>query len=69
VEDSWNRNYYYDAPSDRSSWTSGDCSRRVLRGGGWYNEPGYLRSAIRILNTTSFRSNGFGFRVARTLDP
>ena len=33
VEDCWN-NSYRGAPSDGSPWISGDCSRRVLRGGG-----------------------------------
>ena len=46
VEDCWNESYQ-GAPSDGSAWTSGDCSRRVLRGGSWVNDPEYLRSADR----------------------
>ena len=34
VEDCWHESYE-GAPSDGSAWTSGDCSRRVLRGGSW----------------------------------
>jgi formylglycine-generating enzyme required for sulfatase activity len=67
VEDCWNDSYQ-GAPSDGSAWTSGDCSRRVLRGGSWFDEPVLLRSAIRFRNLTGLRVNGSGgFRVARTL--
>ena len=34
VEDCWNDSYE-GAPDDGSAWTSGDCGRRVLRGGSW----------------------------------
>ena len=34
VEDCWNDSYT-GAPADGSAWESGDCSRRVLRGGSW----------------------------------
>ena len=47
----------------------GICSRRVLRGGSWYLRPRDLRSALRYWNTTGFRLNYYGFRVARTLTP
>ena len=66
TEDCWNENYN-GSPSDGVAWTSGDCSQRVLRGGGWistYQE--YLRSAYRVSNTTSIQSYSNGFRVART---
>ena len=43
TEDCWNASYK-GAPADGSPWTSGDCSRRVVRGGSWANS-GYLRSA------------------------
>ncbi len=72
VEDCWHGDYA-GAPSDGSAWTSGgDCSRRgrrVLRGGSWFNSPGYLRSAIRIKNGAGDRDDDIGFRVARTLAP
>ena len=35
VEDCWNADYT-GAPSNGSAWESGDCTRRVLRGGSWY---------------------------------
>ena len=67
VEDCWNEDYT-GAPSNGSAWESGDCGRRVLRGGSWYYIPRYLRSAFRIRNSSGFRFNYAGFRIARTLD-
>jgi len=65
VEDCWHDNYS-GAPIDGSAWTSGgDCSKRVLRGGFWNNDPGSLRSAYR--DRATLRSNFYGFRIARTL--
>ena len=34
VQDCWNDNYE-GAPTDGTAWLSGDCDRRVLRGGSW----------------------------------
>ena len=68
VEDCWNGSYA-GAPSDGSAWRSGDCSRRVLRGGSWYFSPWGLRSAYRFRSSTGDRINFLGFRVARTLTP
>jgi formylglycine-generating enzyme required for sulfatase activity len=69
----WTEDCYHDnyagAPSDGSAWTTGDCSRRVLRGGSWSVEPGELRAAFRVSGTASFRSRNDGFRVGRTLTP
>ena len=66
VEDCWNYNYAR-APKDGGARLSGDCAQRVLRGGSWGDDPGYLRAAYRIGHTAS--SLGGGFRVARTLAP
>ena len=68
VEDCWNDSYD-GAPTDGSAWESGDCSRRVLRGGAWYSRPGNLRSADRDGNSAGVRDDDTGFRVARTLTP
>ncbi|MCI5139050.1 MAG: formylglycine-generating enzyme family protein, partial [Candidatus Electrothrix sp. AR1] len=38
---------------------------RVLRGGSWYNEARYCRSACRGRDEPDFRSDGIGFRCAR----
>jgi formylglycine-generating enzyme required for sulfatase activity len=66
VEDCWNDSYK-GAPDDGSAWTSGDCGRRVLRGGSWDSGPGFLRSAYRVRLGAGFRYFNAGFRVARTL--
>lgn len=68
VEDCWHDNYD-GAPSDGSAWISGDCSRRVLRGGSWSNGPRLLRAAIHYWNSADGRDNLDGMRVARTLTP
>ncbi len=68
VQDCWNESYS-GAPSDGSAWQSGDCSRRVLRGGSWGLRPWYLRSAYRARFSTDFLDSFNGFRVARTLSP
>jgi formylglycine-generating enzyme required for sulfatase activity len=54
-------------PDDGSAWTTGDCSRRVLRGGSWFSGPVGLRSANRIWFEPDVRGADIGFRVARTL--
>lgn len=66
--DCWNASYV-GKPPDGSMWESGDCGRRVLRGGSWFNAPWLLRSAARNRNTADSRYYDFGFRVARDLDP
>ena len=68
TEDCWHDNYNQ-APADGSAWTSGDCTRRVARGGSWDYDPEFLRSAQRNRLTTDFRVNYLGFRVGRTLLP
>lgn len=65
VEDCWNPDHA-GAPADASP-RGGDCSRRVLKGGAWYYEASYLRSAARQSYPRKTRLNVVGFRVARTL--
>jgi formylglycine-generating enzyme required for sulfatase activity len=66
VEDCWNESYA-GAPKDGVAWTTGDCGRRVLRGGSWRNLPQHLRSANRDRYRAGIRSSNTGFRVFRTL--
>ena len=42
------------------------CSRRVLRGGSWNNNPWSVRSANRNRYWTTLRDYGIGFRISRT---
>ncbi|MDP6342020.1 MAG: SUMF1/EgtB/PvdO family nonheme iron enzyme, partial [Alphaproteobacteria bacterium] len=57
VEDCWHGNYR-DAPTDGNAWTTGgECGRRVLRGGSWFNGPRYLRSAVRSRFRAEYRIN------------
>ncbi len=65
TRDCWNGSYM-GAPDDGRSWESSDCSRRVLRGGSWFYNPGYLRSAHRISNERGIRDIDSGFRLVRT---
>jgi formylglycine-generating enzyme required for sulfatase activity len=66
VEDCVHGNYT-GAPTDGSAWDSGDCSRRVLRGGSWLSGPWFLRSASRSGYTAVYRYRSNGFRLGRTL--
>lgn len=68
VEDVYNPTYT-GAPTDGSAWTSGDLSRRVLRGGSWVDDSGDLRSARRQGLAINNQVSDVGFRVARTLGP
>ena len=46
---------------------SGDCSRRILRGGTWGYPSEFLRSAYRFQFELDHRDNGLGFRVIRVI--
>lgn len=63
VEDCWNESYD-DAPSDGSAWLTGDCRRRVSRGGGWSDIPRLVRFANRDGKAAGLRMLTLGFRVA-----
>jgi formylglycine-generating enzyme required for sulfatase activity len=66
VEDCWHETFD-GAPADGSARLSGDCSLRVVRGGGWYDdEP---QSATRYRGVVGGGIIYCGFRVARTLTP
>ena len=66
TQDCWNDSYS-SAPTDGRSRESGDCTRRVLRGGSWNTNAWFLRSANRFHSTPVSRERYYGFRVARTL--
>ncbi|MFN0176642.1 MAG: SUMF1/EgtB/PvdO family nonheme iron enzyme [Saprospiraceae bacterium] len=64
-QDVWHESYK-DAPEDGSAWEQGgDNSRRVFRGGSWYNDPFSCRAAYRNRPSPGSRSIYIGFRLAR----
>jgi formylglycine-generating enzyme required for sulfatase activity len=68
VQDCWNSSYA-GAPSDGSAWLQGQCKRRVLRGGSWYDSARFIRSASRAGAVLQEREDQYGFRVAREIAP
>jgi formylglycine-generating enzyme required for sulfatase activity len=63
-EDDWHWNYT-GAPADGSAWVdSPRAGHRVFRGGCWLNDGSYCRSAYRRSDSTSYKTNGIGFRLA-----
>ena len=70
TNDCWNENYV-GAPKDGSTWNTGNCDKRVMRGGSWSNPPVFVRSAMRNSGAAGGEDYDYatyvGFRVARTL--
>jgi len=58
---------YVGAPVDGSAWLSGDCGRRVFRGGSWADDPQSLPIWSRTRDDTTGRSYSVGFRLAQDL--
>jgi formylglycine-generating enzyme required for sulfatase activity len=62
-EDDWHENYI-DAPTDGSAWNSQSGSNtKLLRGGSWYFNARYCRSALRARLSRDIRNYLYGFRV------
>jgi formylglycine-generating enzyme required for sulfatase activity len=66
TQDCWSPSYDA-APADGSPAVAGDCSRRVLRGGGWSYWPEDIRAAYRESAMADHRYFHVGLRVARDL--
>src|SRR5205085_3673934 len=70
VGDCWNESYI-GAPADGRAWTSGDCAKRVIRGGCWSNLPAFVRAAARSRGDAGGQDFDYsayaGFRLARDL--
>jgi hypothetical protein len=65
TEDWWHGDYN-GAPDDGRAWLEedgGKRDRRVVRGGCWFYNPDYARSAFRDWNTPDVRDGNLGFRV------
>ncbi|MFM2065667.1 MAG: hypothetical protein RLZZ584_576 [Pseudomonadota bacterium] len=65
TQDCWNASHA-GAPVDGRARTSGDCTRRIVRGGSWASPPSTIRSAARLSQPASYRAADLGFRLART---
>lgn len=62
-QDVWHSNYE-GAPTDGSAWMAdGNQDRRVVRGGGWDDNPRNCRSAYHFNINADDRDNDVGFRV------
>lgn len=66
TQDCWNDSYN-NAPSTAAAWQSGNCERRMLRGGSWFSDAAYLRASNRSDVAADYRNSDSGFRVARDL--
>jgi formylglycine-generating enzyme required for sulfatase activity len=65
VEDPWHSNYE-GAPIDGKVWAEAEAGAgRVLRGGSWYNDARYCRSACRSYSQPDYQYGLIGFRCAR----
>lgn len=58
---------YLNTPDDGSSVATGDCNKRVIRGGSWESEPGSYRSAARAARPMDDVATTLGFRLARDI--
>ena len=65
VQDCWHDNYA-GAPPEAAVWSGGDCSLRMLRGGGWNSPPAFARSAVRGSYAPYLNDNANGFRLVRS---
>jgi formylglycine-generating enzyme len=63
--DWYDEGYYKKSLRDNPKGASNG-SRRVYRGGSWFDEPRYLRASNRYGNTPGHRSSNLGFRLAMT---
>ncbi len=64
--DCWNDSHA-GHPGDSAPRQTGNCNRRVVKGGSWFNEPSLLRSAWRGSLGGDSRYRTVGFRVARAI--
>lgn len=58
-------NDYKNAPNDGSPWLNknDNRSRKIIRGGSWYDLPNNCRSANRFNGNTDYDDDNIGFRV------
>src|SRR5271155_111570 len=66
TEDCWTDNYQ-GAPADGSAQSAGDCTQHELRGGSWFTQPDFVRTAYRNRFDGKYRSTSIGFRLIREI--
>jgi formylglycine-generating enzyme required for sulfatase activity len=64
TSDCWNDNYL-GAPTDGSTWTTGDCDARPSRGGSYGNASHSAYAGIRAPRHVGYVGHSWGFRVVR----
>jgi len=52
-----------------ASWYNESLGQRVIRGGSWFNSPGYLRVSYRNWSDADVRNYLIGFRLAQDIEP
>ncbi|MEM7202964.1 MAG: SUMF1/EgtB/PvdO family nonheme iron enzyme, partial [Planctomycetota bacterium] len=67
-QDTWHDSYE-GAPADGSPWESDGSVLRVVRGGSWFFDAGWCRSAVRDRRRAGGRVDYVGFRPARASRP
>lgn len=65
VLDCWS-DTYRNAPNSGIANTAGDCDRRAIRGGSWFDGAEAIRATARRSAETGTRTSTRGFRIART---
>jgi formylglycine-generating enzyme required for sulfatase activity len=65
VHDWYDSDYYNASPERNPLGPEARATYRVLRGGSWFNNPGYLRASYRYRVDPSNRDYRFGFRCAQ----
>jgi formylglycine-generating enzyme required for sulfatase activity len=64
-QDWYDENYYAQSPR-RNPTGPGGGSNRVNRGGSWYSNPWFVRTAYRYTDYPDYRDDHLGFRLLRT---
>lgn len=64
TEDCWNPSHE-GAGADHRPRLTGDCEKRVVRGGGWFNDPWRATVTFRFRDSLAHNGNMLGLRVVR----
>lgn len=62
VQDEWHDDYS-GAPTDGNAWETGNCSKRVEKGGGWFSCASHCQSSFRDKDHSQYKSDDIGFRL------